>query len=149
MLLAEKKCVDHAIGMSRGGGTTKVHMLADGHGNPIHFEITGGQVHDSQMASPLIALSRGESIIADKGYDSTLIREWIEKRGAIPIIPQRRRSIKPNPHYDSFLYKSRYVIENLFAKIKHFRSVATRYDKLARNYQATVCLAGIVVWARL
>jgi transposase len=101
------------------------------------------------MAEPLIAVSNAEAIGADKAYDSAAIRELIEGRSARPIIPSRQTNHTPNPHYDRDIFRARHVIENLFAKIKHFRCVATRYDKLARNYASVLAIAGIIVWARL
>lgn len=106
-------------------------------------------MHDSQAAPQLITASHGENIIADKAYDSSTIRQQIELQNALPIIPSRLGNNTPNPHYDLNIFRARHVIENLFAKIKQFRCVATRYDKLARNYASVLYLAGIIVWTRL
>ena len=123
---------ERAIGISRGGPTTKIHIAADAHGNPIDFEITGGEVHDAKAAPELIAkLGKAENFIADKGYDSDSIRDQARTKGMNPVIPRKSNSIKPSLEFDSHLYKLRHLVENLFAKLKHFRSVATRYDKLA------------------
>lgn len=141
---------ERAIGRSRGGNTTKIHIAADAHGNPIDFEITGGEVHDAKIASKLIEkVDLAEVIVADKGYDSEAIRDEIRLRGSHPVIPRKSNSNKPNPEFDSYLYKLRHLVENLFARLKHFRSIATRFEKLARNYKAMVYLGCSLVWLKL
>lgn len=141
---------ERAIGKSHGGPTTKIHIAADAHGNPIDFEITGGEVHDAKAAPKLIEkIDEAESFIADKGYDSEEIREQLRCRGVTPMIPRRSNSKKPNPEFDSHLYKIRHLVENLFARLKHFRSIATRYEKLARNFRAMIFLACTIIWAKL
>lgn len=128
---------ERAIGKSRGGSTTKIHICADAHGNPIDFKITGGEVHDSKVAHQLMGLLKeAEYFIADKGYDSAAIRDQAKQDGMKPVIPRRSNSNKSNPEFDSYLYKLRHLVENLFAKLKHFRSIATRFDKLARNFKS-------------
>lgn len=140
-----------AIGKSRGGSTTKIHMAADANGNPINFEITGGEVHDSQVASHLIAICGAEqaALVADKAYDSEKIRSEADSAGMTPVIPRKKNSKRPNPNFDSYLYKLRHLVENLFAKLKHFRSIATRFEKLARNYKSIVYLSCAVIYLRL
>ena len=139
-----------AIGRSRGGNTTKLHMVADAHGNPIDFEITGGEVHDAQVAEKLIEkVGSAEHFIADKGYDSEAIREKAREAGMNPVIPRRSNSQKPNPEFDSHWYKQRHLVENLFAKLKQYRGIATRFDKLARNFKSMVYLACGVLWLKL
>jgi transposase len=141
---------ERAIGLSRGGFTTKIHMCADAHGNPINFEITGGQIHDSQVAPQLIELvEEAEHFIADKAYDSDLIRDKAIKSGMKPIIPRRNNSSKPNRLFDRYLYKMRHLVENLFARLKHFRSIATRFEKLARNFKSFVYIACSFIWLKL
>ena len=141
---------ERAIGRSCGGPTTKLHMAADAHGNPIDFEITGGEVHDATEADTIIEkIGTAEHFIADKGYDSDLIRETARRAGMSPVIPRRGNSTKPNPEFDAFLYKLRHLVENLFARLKHFRSIAMRFEKLARNFKSIVYLACSLVWAKL
>lgn len=140
---------ERAIGSSRGGKTSKVHMLADSHGNPVDFEITEGQVHDVKIAAQLLEKCEAETLINDKGYDSEELREQARAKGMIPCIPRRRNSFKPNPGFDSDLYKIRHLIENLFARLKHFRSIATRYEKLKRNYAAIWYLGCTLLWLKL
>ena len=140
---------ERAIGRSSGGLTSKIHLCADAHGNPVDFEITGGEVHDSQVAPELIEKIEADYWIADKGYDSDEIRECARKKGMKPIIPRRSNSHKTNPEFDKHLYKIRHLVENLFAKLKHFRSIATRFEKLARNFKAMVFIACAFIWLKL
>ncbi len=86
-----------AIGKSRAGNTTKIHLAIDSYGLPVEFEITGGEINDCSAAPVLIArLPDAEAIVADKGYDSDCIREQITKKGARPVIPRKRNSLKGN-----------------------------------------------------
>lgn len=141
---------ERAIGRSRGGPTTKIHMACDAHGNPIDFEITGGETHDAKAAPEVIRkIDQAENFIADKGYDSENIREQARTKGMTPVIPRKSNSKKPNPEFDSFLYKMRHLVENLFARLKHYRSISTRFEKLARNFRALVYLACSMIWIKV
>src|SRR5690606_12717649 len=84
------------------------------------------------------------AIIADKGYDSERIRAAIESQGARPVIPRKRNSIKGNADLDKGLYRYRHLVENAFARLKHYRAVASRFDKLKRNYESVVAIACLV-----
>ena len=139
---------DHAIGKSVAGNTTKIHMVVDSLGLPVNFEITGGQVHDVKVASSLLSpmLPRVEALIADKGYDSQALRDEIEQNGAKPNIPKRKGAKEELKNMDWNLYKIRHLVENIFARLKHYRAIATRYDKLARNYKATLLLTCSLLW---
>lgn len=136
-----------AIGKSRGGVTTKVHMSVDAFGLPNTFVITGGQVADCSVAPHLIAnASEASSVVGDKGYDSAIIREQIEAQQSQPVIPRRRNSTKGNDDLDKGLYRYRYLIENIFARMKHFRGVATRFDKLEQHYEGVVAMVCTFLW---
>lgn len=136
-----------AIGKSRGGNSTKIHLVVDSYGLPIDFEITGGQVNDIKVAPELVdRLPLGEVVIADKGYDSEALRNRIAEKGSTSVIPRRSHSKVGNDDMDWCLYKYRHLVENAFARLKHFRSVATRYDKLKRNYRSLVALACAYWW---
>lgn len=87
--------------------------------------------------------------IADKGYDSEAIREQARQAGMNPVIPRKSNSKKPNAKFDSYLYKLRHLVENLFARLKHFRSIATGFEKLARNYKSMLFLACPMIWVKL
>lgn len=141
---------NRAIGRGRGGATTKIHMAVDSHGRPINFEITGGEVHDSQVANQLIDLVQtADYLMADKGYDSESIREKARAYRMIPVIPRRSNSTKENAEFDAYLYQIRHLVENIFARLKHFRSIATRFEKLARNFKSMLCLACTVICLRM
>ena len=136
-----------AIGKSRAGNTTKIHLAIDSCGLPVEFEITGGEVNDCFAAPQLIAkLPNAQAIIADKGYDSECIREQIVKKGAKAVIPRKRNSLKGNADMDWGLYRYRHLVENAFARLKQYRAVATRYDKLKRNFESMVAIACGYLW---
>jgi transposase len=138
---------DQVIGLSRGGNTSKIHLAVDSYGLPIAFEITGGEVHDSKAASKLIdQLPLSTAIVGDKGYDSQSIRDQIEERGSIAVIPRRKNSKIGNADLDVYLYKLRHLVENAFARLKQFRAIATRYDKLKRNFVGMLALACAFIW---
>ena len=97
---------DEAIGPSRGGKTTKIHLVTDSCGNPVHFEVTAGNVNDCAVAPSLIeGATSGEYVVADKGYDSEEIRKQILKMGATPVIPRKKNSVVENDGFDWGLYK--------------------------------------------
>lgn len=138
---------DEAIGKSRGGNSTKIHLAVDSGGLPVYFEISGGQVHDIAYAQRLIAEApKSNSVTADKGYDSDSLRAFIEVQGCVANIPRKENSKTGNSHMDWCLYKYRHLVENAFLKIKKYRAIATRYDKLARNYASNVALAFVMIW---
>jgi transposase len=138
---------NQAIGKSVGGNTTKIHMAVDAYGLPIEFDLTGGEVHDSKVAPELIVrLPLADYIIADKGYDSEEIRELIRGKGSTPLIPRKKNSKTGNDDMDWCLYKYRHLVENIFARLKHFRAIATRYDKLKRNYASMLAMACSYLW---
>ncbi len=138
---------DQAIGMSRGGKTSKIHMVVDGCGLPVFFTVTGGNIHDSSVAEHLLDSSPDfEVIIADKGYDKELLREKIRAKGSEPMIPRKINSKMGNDDMDWHLYKHRHLVENQFAKLKQYRAIATRFDKLKRNFESSVAIACAVQW---
>jgi len=138
---------NQAIGKSKGGNTTKIHMAVDAYGLPIDFEITGGEVHDCKIAPEFIAkLPKADFTIADKGYDSEEVREVIRNKFSTPVIPRKSNSKTGNADIDWCLYKYRHLVENLFARIKHYRGLSTRFDKLKRNYVSVVAMACALLW---
>ncbi|WP_423828216.1 IS5 family transposase [Sphingomonas oleivorans] len=139
---------DHCLGRSRGGLTTKIHAVVDAQGLPIRLGLTAGQAHDGQIADKLLdQLGPHTIVLADKAYDADRIRELIEDQGATPNIPAKSNR-KWKPCFSRRLYRERNLIERLFSKLKHFRRVATRYDKLAANFLAMVQLASMRLWLR-
>lgn len=138
---------DEAIGKSRGGSTTKIHLAVDSGGLPVYFEISGGQINDIIHAQSLVsAAPKSCSVTADKGYDSDNFRAFIKANGSIANIPRKENSKTGNGHMDWCLYKYRHLVENAFLRIKRYRGIATRYDKLARNYASNVALAFVIMW---
>jgi transposase len=138
---------DQAIGKSVAGNTTKIHMAVDAYGLPIEFDITGGEVHDCKIAPEFFTkLPHANYMIADKGYDSEELRDLIRAKSSVPVIPRKSNSTIGNDDMDWGLYKYRHMVENIFARLKHFRAIATRYDKLKRNYASMVAMACSLTW---
>ena len=145
-----RKFEEKAIGKSVAGNTSKIHMVVDSHGNPVDFEITEGQVHDIMMATELIERTPESTYtIADKGYDGEYFRWVIEESNSIAVIPRKSNSKIGNQNLDKFIYKQRHKVENIFARLKHFRSIATRFDKLKRNFEGMLYLACSYIWLKL
>ncbi len=136
------------MGRSRGGLSTKIHALTDARGLPIKFVLTPGQAHDVLGAAELLTdLRDGNIVLGDKAYDADWVRAQIEVQGAAANIPDRSNR-KENHCFSKVLYKQRNRIERFFNKIKHFRRIATRFEKHALNYLAMVKLASIRIWLR-
>jgi transposase len=138
---------NQAIGRSRGGRTTKIHALVDGEGRPHAILLTGGQVADIEGAAALIAATAPSgSLIGDKAYDVDHLRRLLRARGTTAVIPNKITRVNRHP-FDPVAYRARNVIERTFCRVKDFRRIATRYDKLARNFLAGLCLVvAICYW---
>ncbi|UPJ26330.1 IS5 family transposase [Bradyrhizobium sp. CW1] len=137
---------EQAIGRSRGGRTTKIHALSDPDCKPCAFHLTPGQAADIAAGPALLKLAPPmSSLIGDKGYDGDGFRAEIVNRGAKPVIPNKSNRVTLHS-FSKRLYKGRNVIERCFCRLKDFRRVATRYDKLARNFLAAVHLAALVAY---
>jgi transposase len=135
-----------AIGLSRGGQTTKIHVLTDVLGRPAVIRLTPGNVSDIRVADDLIeAAGPVRRLIADRGYDANRLRHTLRSTGTIPVIPGRRSRRRPIRH-DARRYRDRWRIEAAFCRLKDFRRVATRYDKLAVNFLSAVVLAAIIAF---
>jgi transposase len=136
------------MGRSRGGLTTKIHALVDANGNPIVLKLTEGQAHDGRSAADMLdGISAGQILLADRAYDSDALRDTLASRGAwanIKPMPQRRTM----PRFSADLYRRRNLVERFFNKIKHFRAIATRFEKHDANYLALVKLAAARIWMR-
>ena len=134
------------MGRSRGGLTTKIHALVDACGLPIALKLTEGQAHDGRTATDMLdTLEAGDILLADRAYDSDALRQALAERGAwanVKPMPNRRNI----PAFSGFLYRYRNLVERFF--LKHFRGVATRYDKRPENYLAGVKLASARIWMR-
>lgn len=135
-----------AIGRSRGGRTTKIHALTDAAGKPRLLLITPGNLHDVMAAPELLsAVGPVARLIADKAYDTNKLRNLLAEHGIEAVIPSIARR-KPLIPYDPVAYRQRNLIERMFCRLKDFRRIATRYDKLARNFLAGVMLAAVLTW---
>jgi len=135
-----------AIGVSRGGRNTKVHAVCDGHGRPLTFLLTGGNAADAPQALALLqAVPEGAIVMADKAYDADAIRRFIESRSAVPNIPFKTNR-RWKGCFSPFLYRGRNAIERMFCRLKDFRRIATRYDKLAVNFLASVQIAALIAY---
>ena len=129
------------MGRSRGGLTTKIHALVDANGLPISLKLTEGQAHDGKSAADMLeGLGEGQILLADRAYDSDALRAALNERGAwgnIKPMPGRVNI----PAFSAFLYRYRNLVERFFNKLKHFRAMATRFEKHDANYLALVKLA--------
>jgi transposase len=131
------------VGRSRGGLTTKIHALTDGLGLPVKIAITPGQDHDITAAAELLTgIRKGQMLLADKAYDADWLREMVRDKGGWACIPPKRLRKSPIC-FSPFLYKQRNLVERFFNKLKYFRRIATRYDKLGSSFLAMAKLACI------
>ena len=136
------------MGRSRGGLTTKIHALVDANGLPIALKLTEGQAHDGKSAADMLGgLGAGQILLADCAYDSDRLRTDLAGRGAWANAKPMSRRVNL-PAFSRFLYRYRNLVERFFNKLKHFRAVATRYEKHAANYLALVKLAAARIWMR-
>jgi transposase len=135
-----------AIGRSRGGRTTKIHAIADSQGRLFGFSLTPGNVADVKAAYDLTApLPDKGCLIGDMGYDARRLRLALASRGIASVIPTNPTHKHKWP-INLETYKRRNLIERVFNRLKDFRRIATRYDKLARNYASAIALAAVVIW---
>ncbi|WP_373045746.1 IS5 family transposase [Streptomyces sp. NRRL S-448] len=158
-----------ALGRSRGGLTSEIHLACDGSGRPLAFVLTGGNTNDcTQFTAVMDAIRvprlgpgrprmRPGHVIGDKGYSSRAIRTWLRCRGIAHTIPERSDQVRNRarrgsrggrpPVFDKQVYKRRNVVERCFNRLKQWRGIATRYDKTAQSYQAAITLASLLMWA--
>ena len=138
---------DQALGRSRGGFGTKLHLLTDGCGVPLGALVTAGQTHESKSFEALLDTikirrrRRPDAVAGDKGYSYPRIREWLSRRGIEGVIPSR--SNQPMVRINKRKYKRRNVVERCIGWLKWCRRLATRYEKLAESYLGMVTLAMI------
>ena len=159
---------DEALGRSRGGLTTKVHLAVDGAGRPLAVLVTAGQRHESTQLGPLLDAirvprpgrgrprKRPEHLIADRGYAYRTCRGLLRRRGIAHTIPERvdqqaaraRRGARGGrpPGFDPVRYRQRNVVERCVSRLKQHRAVATRYDKRAASYHTWLLLAALLIW---
>ena len=131
-----------AIGRTKGGLNSKLHAVCDELGRPVRLLLTAGQQSDhTGVATLLPGLPPAKDLIGDKGYDS----DALIARGITPCIPPRANRKHPAT-YCKILYKQRHMIENLFARLKDWRRVATRYDRCAHAFLSAICIAAVVIF---
>jgi len=136
------------MGRARGGLTSKIHALVDAEGRPVNLRLTGGQIADCTQAEALIDdLGEGDILLADKGYDSNAIRTKAAERGAWANIPPKTNR-KESFSFSNWVYRQRNLVERFFNRIKHFRGIATRYDKRPENYLAAVKFVAARIWCQ-
>ncbi|MFN2383176.1 MAG: IS5 family transposase [Gemmatimonadota bacterium] len=150
-----------ALGRSRGGFSTKIHVRAEGGGRPVTFLVSGGERHESRYLEALLSsgqvrrAGRGRprvrpiQIVGDKGYSYPTVRRLLARRGIRAVIP-RRRDQRPNDRrhraFDRGVYRQRNRIERLVGRLKQYRRIATRYEKRAAHYLAMLTLAAVLLW---
>jgi transposase len=136
-----------ALGRSRGGFSTKVHIAVDALGNPLRFILTAGQCHDSPQAKALIEGYATQALLADKGYDDIKLINEVIAQGAAAVIPPRSNRTEQR-EYDKHLYKERHLVECFINKIKHYRRVFSRFEKLSKNYLGFLSFVSALIWLR-
>ena len=142
----ERGAKAQAIGVSRGGQTSKIHAVCDLLGRPVALALTAGHVSDIRAAELLTAEAiRFRRLVADKGYDADCFRRTLREAGTTPLIPGRSNR-KRRIRHDERHYRDRWLIEAMFCRLKDFRRVATRYDKLAANFLSAAALAAVVAF---
>jgi transposase len=155
---------DHALGRSRGGSSTKIPLLCDGHGHPLHFHLTPGQAHETTALVPLLVgtderVTDGEgepvawpvALAGDKGYRADWIDEYLPGLEIKPVIPSKEnedRSARP-VEFDKEAYRRRSIVENLIGWLKESRRVFSRLEKTAKNFSGMIKLAFIERYRRL
>jgi transposase len=125
--------------------STKIHAAVDALGNPVRLLLTAGQASEYGQANALIEGFEASYVLADKGYDSNDFVQTITAARAEPVIPSRSCR-KTARRYDKHLYKERNLVERFFQRLKNFRRIATRYERLGRNYLAMLYLAASMIW---
>ena len=136
-----------ALGRSRGGFTNKIHVTVDGLENPLRLLLTAGQRQDIKVAHDLIAGLKFDCLLADRGYAAQQFYDEMVAQGMQPVIPPHQRS-KTAHEYDRWLYRERHLVECFINKIKHFRRVFSRFDKLSIRYLGFVQFVSALIWLR-
>lgn len=136
------------MGRSRGGLTTKIHALVDANGLPVKLKLTEGQAHDGRSADDMLGdIGKGQTLLADSAYDSDRLHETLAARGAFANVKPMPNRVRV-PAFSRFLYRFRNLVERFFNKLKHFRAIATRYEKHDANFLALVKMAAARIWMR-
>lgn len=139
--------IAQGLGRSRGGLSTRIHAACEALGLPVRLIATPGQRNDIAFDHKLVEDIDADALLADKGYDANHLIEKMAECGTDVVIPPRQDR-RVQRHYDADLYKECNKIERFFNKLKQFRRVATRYDKLLVNFMGFVKLAAIAIWLK-
>jgi transposase len=142
---AKKRGEDQALGRSRGGFSTKLHVAVETAGQPVKLILTPGQAHDITQASRLLGAHAPRYVIADKAYDSDAFVTQVRRQGSTPVIPSRAGRTVERRLLRRY-YRRRNQVERFISRIKHYRRVATRYEKTDRNFLGFVQLAALLCW---
>ena len=142
-----KKNGDQALGRSRGGFSCKIHITVDALGNPLRFILTGGHHRDITQAYELLEGFDFERLIADRGYSAQHFIDYLLERGMEAVIPPHQRA-KILREYDEWLYRERHLIECFINKIKHFRRIFSRFEKLDSSFLGFLYFTGALIWLR-
>ena len=127
--------------------STKLHATCDALGNPTSLHLTPGHASDLAGADALLpeVVTHAQALLADRAYDAhERVLAVLEQAGVTSVIPPKAQRRQPRP-YDKYLYQARHLIENFFAKLKHYRALATRYDKRAVSFLGALYLAASVI----
>lgn len=148
---AEKKG-EQAIGRSKGGLTTKIHMLASGPDSGLFFTLTPGQKSDCKSGESLLQelnfrIRKNALLLMDKAYEGMPMRNAATAKNLIPVVPPRAKRLHPWK-YDARAYALRNQVERLFHRLKNFRRIATRYDKLDTSFAALIALALVFLFLK-
>jgi transposase len=162
-LSPEESQQEQALGTSRGGLGTKIHVLCEGEGRPITFVLTPGQRHESTQVEALLdrvaiggkpgaPCRRFDTVAGDRGYDYPHTRRQVAQRGSRPLIPHKKRPDGTYPPeaegFDKEQYRQRNVVERLIGRLKEWRAIATRYEKLAESFRAVLLVGFIMIWVK-
>ena len=142
-----KKNGEQALGRSRGGFSCKIHITVDGLGNPLRFVLTGGQRHDITQAYDLLEGFDFDRLIADRGYSAEHFINYLLERGIEAVIPPHQCA-KILRDYDTWLYRERHLVECFINKIKHFRRIFSRFEKLDRSFLGFLQFVSTLIWLR-
>ena len=136
-----------ALGRSRGGLTTKIHISVDGQGRPLRLRLTAGQRHDITQAPALAEGFEYNHLIGDGSYDADDFIEHSQAQGALPVIPSPATRRHPR-ELDKSLYRQRHVVECFINKIKQYRRLFSRFDKLDTRYLGFLAFVAVLIWLR-
>jgi putative transposase len=131
--------------VGRGPPSTKIHAIVDALGNPVRLELSPGQTHEMKLAPTMLADVRGANVLGDRAYDAKALADQLAAQGCMVVIPSNPTRACQRA-YDTHLFRERCLVEHFFQRIKRFRRLAMRFEKLAKNLLAFVQLAAVLVW---